>query len=150
MPAIGVNLSEVQESKPVPGGTYSLTIAEAEYVEEKHQIVVHIGIDDHLDAPNIRHYISLPNDQDDARKSAFKALMLKRFLVAFGIEHSDDEIDPDNFAGCSAELELTLTEPNDNGQIYNRIVLPFLPDEEAPKPKAGAAKKPGSKAPPKR
>lgn len=152
MPSIAVNLTEVHESKPVPEGMYDLTIAEAEYNEEKNQIIVSIGIDEHVDAPNIRHYISLPNGEDDARKASFKNLLLKRFLVAFGLHESDEEIDTDNFPGASANLQLTLTEPNDSGNIYNRIVLPYLPDEEAAPPKKTSAAKSAvrSASPPKR
>lgn len=150
MPAISVNLSEVHESKPVPEGVYDLTISSAEYVEEKNQIIVQLGLDDHMDAPNLRHYISLPNEDDDERKASFKNLMLKRFLVAFDLFTGDDEIDTDNWGGAQANMQVTLTEPNDAGNIYNRLVLPYLPDEEAPKPKAGAKSGVKTAAPPKR
>lgn len=149
MPSISVNLAEVHEQKPVPPGTYDLTIAEAEYRDEKHDIRVSIGIDDHLDAPNITHFISLPKEEDDDRKAAFKSLMLKRFLVAFNIDFSDDEIDTDAFAGAQANLEVGLSEPNEQGNVYNRIRLPYLPDEERPAAKSSAKGKAAAR-PPKR
>lgn len=150
MPAISVNLGEVHESKPVPDGVYDVTISEAEYIEEKNQIMVTLGIDDHLDAPNIRHYISLPNDEDDERKTSFKNLMLKRFLVAFGLFASADEIDTDEWPGAQCSIQVTLTEPNDAGNIYNRLVLPYLPDEDTAKPKSAGKSGVKTAAPPKR
>lgn len=143
MAVISTNLGDVHEPKPVAPGLYALTIAEAEYREEKNDIRVSIGIDEHLDAPNVTHFISLAKDEDDERKVSFKALMLKRFLTAFGIPHNDTEFDTDDFSGATASLELVLSEPNEAGNVYNRLVLPRIVEEEKP-----AKGKPGSKAPP--
>lgn len=153
MPKIEVNLSEVHEPKPVSGGKkYALTIAEAEYREDKNDVRVSIGIDDHLDSPNITHFLSLPKQEDDERKAAFKQLMCKRFLVAFGIPHEDTEFDTDDFAGCTGEVEVVLSDPDDNGNVYNRLRLPRLANEEAggeETPKAAAPAR-RSAAPPAR
>ena len=128
MPRIEVNLADAHEPQPVPAGQkYKLTIAEANYREEKPDIEVSIGIDDHLDAPNVRHFISLPKAEDDEKKSNFKRLMLSRFLYWFNIPHDGDAFDTDDFPGATAELELSLSEPNENGDVYNRLVLPRLP-----------------------
>jgi hypothetical protein len=157
MPRLEVNLKDVQESKPVPGGKrYDLTIAEAEFNEEKNYIRVSVGIDDHLDSPNIAHFCSLPKADDDERKAGFKALMLKRFLVAFNIPHDEDGFEVEDFAGAQAELEVRLSDPDDNGNVYNRIVLPKVQDEEAEqeappaKPARGAARAAASKPAPAR
>lgn len=144
MPVIQTSLGDVREPKPVPGGErYNLTISEAEINEEKKYVRVSIGIDDHLDAPNVTHFLSMEKEEDEAGKAAFKRLMAKRFLVAFGIAHDDDGYDTDDFAGAQAELELALSEPDENNRVYNRLVLPRLEDE-VEKPKAVA------KAPPKK
>lgn len=132
MPRLEVNLKDVQEPKPVPGGVrYALTIAEAEFREAKNDIRISIGIDDHLDAPNVSHFCSLPKAEDDEGKAKFKARMLKRFLVAFSIPHDEDGFEVEDFPGAAAELELRLSDPDDNGNVYNRLVLPRLQDEEA-------------------
>lgn len=156
MPRLELNLKDVQEAKPVSGGKrYSLTISEAEFREEKNDIRISIGIDDHLDAPNVSHFCSLPKSDDDDRKAQFKALMMKRFLVAFNIPHDDDGFDVEDFPGATAELELRLSDPDDNGNVYNRLVLPRLKDEgdgavaeeETPPPAARtAARRPATPA----
>lgn len=147
MAKIGINLNEVQESRPVPAGRYGLTIATAEVTKSKagkDQIVASIGIDGHTDSPNINQYISLPNGDDEPSKAQFKALMVKRFLSAFGIPGGADGFDTDDFFGAQADLEVGLSEPNDNGDVYNRIVLPKLKDEGggAPTGKVATAKPP--------
>ena len=153
MPVIQTNLGDVHEPKPVPPGRYALTISEAEHNEEKQYIRVSIGIDEHLDSPNVTHFISLRKPDDEDGKGAFKELMQKRFLVAFGIPHEETSFDTDEFAGATAELELTLSEPDDQNRVFNRLVLPRLMDEEQQnsKPKASSPpKRGGSKAAPKR
>jgi len=147
MARIEVNLQDVKEPKPVPGGKrYALTIAEAEFREEKNDIRISIGIDDHLDAPNVSHYCSLPKAEDEEGKAAFKARMLKRFLVAFNIPHDGDGFEVEDFPGAQAEIELGMSDPDkETGAVYNRLRLPRLQDEEA----AGEDTPPKA-APPKR
>lgn len=134
---ISMNLGEVAEPKPVAPGRYQLTISDAKYRDAKKDIEVSIGIDGHLDAPNIRHFISLPKAEDDAGKTNFKQLMLKRFLVQFGIPFSDTEgFEVSDFAGATADVQLNLSEPDDNGAVYNRMQFDKLrdePTERAPK-----------------
>lgn len=128
MPRIEVNLADTHEPQPVPAGQrYKLTIAEAEFRPEKNDIRVSIGIDEHVTAPNVTHFISLPKPEDDEKKANFKRIMLARFLYWFGIPQDGDAFDTDDFPGATAELDLSLSEPNDNGDVYNRLVLPRLP-----------------------
>ena len=125
-----MNLSDIAEPKPVASGRYSLTISDAKFREEKKDIEVSLGIDDHLDAPNIRHFISLPKSEDEASKAHFKQLMLKRFLVQFNIPFNDSEgFNIEDFYGQQATAQLNLSEPDDNGALYNRIQLDRLTDE---------------------
>lgn len=148
MAKIAINLNDVAESKPVPAGRYGLTIASAEAMKSQKgadMLKVSIGIDGHDTAPNISHFISFPSGDDDAGKANFKALMCKRFLVAFGIPGDAEGFDTDDFPGSTADLELGLSEPNDTGDVYNRLVLPKLKDEGANVPSTK-----GRASPPKR
>jgi len=132
MGRIEVNLADVHEPQPVPAGQrYNLTVAEAEFRADKNDIRVSIGIDEHLDAPNVTHFVSLPKPEDDERKAGYKRIFLARFLAAFSIPHDTDGFDVEDFAGAQAELELGLSEPNDNGDVYNRLVLPRIQAGEA-------------------
>lgn len=146
MTFIPMNLDEVQEQKPAPKGTYELMITAAQATESGERsknpgsplLKVTLGfVDQEINAPVITHYLSLPFEGDE--NASFKALMLKRFLGAFGAGYSSEGIDVDNLAielvGHTANLEVDLTEPNDNGDVYNRIKVPRLRDEPA---RAGA------------
>lgn len=138
---IPVSLDDIQESKPVPAGTYDLVITEA--VEQnsqagKPQIRVSIGIEGNTDAPNVSHWISLPAPGDEPGKAKFKLLMLKRFVKMFGIPYSGNELDVTAFAGARAKGELQLSEPDESGNTYNRLFVPRVSDE----PPASGAKKP--------
>ena len=140
--SIPINLSDLKEAKPVPNGRYGLTVASVEEGESQGgfpQLKASIAIDGHDDAPNLTHFISLPSPGD--AKSQAKAIFLARFLNAFNIPVEDDGLafDTDDFPGATADnLELSLSKPDDNGNVYNRIMLPKLPDEEgartAPRP----------------
>lgn len=128
---IEMNLSNTAEPKPVAPGRYALTVSTAVFREAKRDIQVSIGINDHVDAPNISHYISLPKTEDDASKANFKQLMLKRFLKQFGIPFNDSQgFNVEDFAGAtSASVQVNLSEPDDAGAVYNRLQLDKLPNE---------------------
>ena len=145
MTTVAINLDDIQESKPVAAGRYGLTIASAEEaVSQKGlpQIKVSIGIDGHDDAPNVTHYVSLPSAQDEPDKAKAKGLFLKRFLVAFNIPHSANGFDVNSFPGATADLELSLSEPDDSGNVYNRLQLPRLKTEGAGSASKAVAKPP--------
>lgn len=145
---IPMDLGAIKEQKPVPGGAkYDVVITSCESGKSKSgkpQLVCSLGIEGHEDAPNVRHYVSLPGDGDDASKVGFKLLFLKRFLSAFGVTTGKDGFDTDELAseltGARANVELGLSEPDDNGNVYNNLILPKLKDEGgsvgkgAPKP----------------
>lgn len=140
MPFINMDVGGVQEPKPVPAGRYPLLISEAKFNDAKVKdgekkganVEVSIGIEGHLDAPNIRHFISLPKADDKPETVHFKKLMLKRFLTQFGIPFNPTEgFNVEDFAGCAAEGELTLSEPDaETGAIYNRLKLDKLPGDK--------------------
>ena len=128
---INMNLGAVTEPKPVASGRYGLTIATAKYREEKPDIELSIGIDGHIEAPNIRHWISLPKKDDEPSKAQFKQLMLKRFLKMFGIPYDEAQgFNTDDFAGAHcASAQVKLGEPNDSGNVYNELALDKMPNE---------------------
>lgn len=131
---IPLNLTEVQESRPVPNGRYDLVIASAEEGKSKDgtkdQIRVSLGIQGHETAPNVTHFISLPGAGDEPQKANFKLLMLKRFLHTFRVPFDADGFNVDDLPGASATCDLTQSEPDDSGNVYNRLQLPRLPTED--------------------
>ena len=136
---IPIDVGAAVESKPVPVGTYGLQITDAQEVKSqkgKPQFKVSLAIEGHDDAPNVTHFISLPDTADEAGTQKFKVLLLKRFLVMFGLP-VPNAIDTEKMAmgmvGAKAKGELGLSEPTDNGTVYNRLQVPYLKDEQGGK-----------------
>lgn len=144
MAVIPVKLDEIKEMRQVPIGRYDLQVVEVEEVTSKKgkpQYDMSIAIEGYDDAPNIRHFHSLPAAEDEAKAFKFKVLMLKRLCYAFGIPLTGDSIDTTQIAsklrGARARsVEVGLDKETDadgkekpGGRTYNRLVLPLLPDE---------------------
>lgn len=137
MPFIPANLNEAKEAKPVPAGKYDLTILSCDEVltreKQKPQYKVGIQINGHDDAPPLNHFVGLPAEGDEPDKMTFKILLLKRFLTMFGLKVSNEGFDTTELAmsmvGATARGEVGLSEPADDGTVYNRLVVPKLKDE---------------------
>lgn len=141
--SLDLNFDDVVESKPLPKGRYQTQITAGELTETgpnsknpgRPILQFTIGFTgpskEEQAAPTVRHYVSIPHPDDEQKSYDFKLLMLKRFLVTYNIPFSN-QFDPEQTAfaaiGQEAEVEVDLTEPNDNGDVYNRIILPRLRD----------------------
>lgn len=152
MALIPVDFNNVVELKPVPIGRYDLTVASCEktFTKEgaKPQLKLSVGIDGQDGAPNITHFIGIPSEKDDKDKLEFKALLLKRNCALFGVPLSngmDDETLAMSFVGASVKsVEVTQSEPTPTGEVYNRIMVPKLKGEGAPKAPGQVARPPKS------
>lgn len=145
---IPVNFDDVVEPRPVPAGRYEVQITDAKIKmtgeKSKHpnkpQIVLTVGIVGHDDAPTFQHYISLPHEEDEKKSFDFKVLLFKRLMEAFNVPLDKEGIHPENtcfaLTGASATLELKQ-ESNDNGAVFNSMVLPRLRGEAQAAPSAG-------------
>jgi len=141
MTFISMNFSEVEEDKPVSPGFYSLRIDSCEVTatgpNSKHpgspMLRVGINILDNDNAPMLSHFITFPNEGDDPGTVKIKSLNFKRFMQAFSLPINNDGIDLEQLAvqalGAEATCELTLSEVDDSGNIYNRLRLPKLTTE---------------------
>jgi hypothetical protein len=141
MSFIAVNFDEAIEPQPVGAGRYNLQITACEVaktgpnskVPGSPQFRVSIALQDEQHAPNITQFISLPNEQDEAKSANFKVLLLKRFLVLFKVPYDSSGIDTERMAmemvGATANAEVQLSEPDDSGNVYNRLVVPRIKEE---------------------
>ena len=139
MTFIPANFDDAVEAKPAPAGRYTLQITKMEETQtgpnSKHpgspQLRATLGFVDQPNTPDITHFISLPNEFDE--NPTFKTLLLKRFLEAFRIPYDRNGIDTERVCmeavGCTANLEVTLDEPDTNGNVYNRVKIPRLAAE---------------------
>ncbi len=141
MTFIPVNFDEAVEAQPAPAGRYELQILKAQLTESgpnsknpgSPQFRVTLGFANGGNYPNITQFISLPTANDEPDKANYKALMLKRFLVAFNVPFDSNGIDSERVSmdmiGAVASLEVSLSDPDDNGNVYNRIQVPRLRSE---------------------
>jgi len=129
------SLDTIKETEAVPAGTYELQITDAtEEVSGEHSkhpgspmILVSLAFTDlSLNALSIKHYISLPYGEDDENRE-FKLLLLKRFIKCFNISYIKNLADLIfKFFGATANVAVDLSEPNENGNIYNNLKLPRI------------------------
>lgn len=132
---IPVDVGAAVESKPVPNGWYDLQITDAtdgNSAAGKPMMTLDIAISGHDTAPAVRHFVSWPVPGEDAKKTNYKALMIKRLLHMLK-QPVPKELDTEKLAmslvGISFKGELKLSEPDDDNRVYNRLQVPFLPDE---------------------
>lgn len=143
MTYIALNVNDAEEQRPAPKGKYELQITGVVVGQTGEQsknpgcptYKVSLGFTDlSLNAPNISHWVTLFNENDSAESTAFKKLLFKRFLSAFNVYVSDEGFDVDQLAmelvGQTANLEVGLSPPNDNGDVYNNVVFPKLKEEQ--------------------
>ena len=138
---IPMDFDAAQEPQPAPSGDYALQITKAEIKESgpnskrpgSPQLVVTVGFTEEPNVPNITQFISLPHEEDDAKSALFKTLLVKRFLAAFKVSHASNGLDLDEIVlelpGHTAVLGVKLDEPDDNGNIYNRLIVPRMKGE---------------------
>lgn len=142
MTFIAINLDDTKEAAPAPKGSYELQITGAQVTEtgqnSKHpgtpMIKFTLGFTDpDVNAPNILHYMVFPYDGQTEYLN-LTLLGIKRFLVHFGIPYGTDGIDPEAIAfeavGKVATCNVDLGEPNESGDVYNKLgMLPKIREE---------------------
>lgn len=130
----GRNLNDIPEEAPVTEGDYDLAIfAVNEGVAKSGRATVKASI--RIEDPNfpnaqpMLHVLTIPseddweNDEDLAKRMTRSNL---RFLALFGIAHTDEGWDTDDFEGANCRAHLSLTDEDESGNIYNRIRLPRM------------------------
>lgn len=142
MSIVDINFDDVHEPAPLAKGRYPTQITGAQVKQTganskrpgSDQIVVTIGFTgpspEEQNAPTMSHYISLPHPDDEAKTNNFKVLQLKRFLTVYGISFNSGGFDLEetcfSMIGNEANIEVELSEPDDKGNVYNRLKLPRI------------------------
>lgn len=145
MSFVELNFEDAVEPQPLPKGRYptQITAAQVKQTSERSanpgrdQIVVTVGFTgptkEEQNAPTVNHYISLPHPDDDDKKNNFKVLQFKRFLTAYSIPYESGSMDLEaicfEMIGAQADIEVTLSDPDDNGNVYNRLQMPRIREE---------------------
>lgn len=135
---INVNFDDAVEPTIAPKGRYTLRITEAkEQVTGPNSknpgspmIRVSIGFPENVEYQNFNHFIMLPTEDDDAKSLNNKVLGLKRFLTLFRVPFANGELDVPqlimDMVGSEADAEVSQTEPNAEGNVYNGLVVPRI------------------------
>ena len=141
MSFIQINFDDAVEPTIAPAGRYNLQITECKVVKTGEasktpgmpQFRVNIGFPENPEYQNFSHFIGIPNELDDATTATRKALGIKRFAALFNIPLDRDGIDTERFpmeaVGAGANAEITLSEPNADGNVYNGLKVPRLRGE---------------------
>lgn len=136
MSFIDMNLgSDVQEPKTAPEGWYDLVIINAsphtkEGENRPSSTAVFVKISDHPEYRPVSVYLGYSKPTDENQTRAFKQLMTKRFLSMFSIPFEDGGYATEDLLGATAKGYLTLTEANENGDVYNQLRFEKLSGEE--------------------
>lgn len=129
MAFIKESLDDVVERKPAPDGEYDLKILKAEEKESKKgrdMVQLLIGFDDGTDAPPFNHFLLSWTDDDDDAQVQMRKLEIKRFCAAFDVS---EDFDATDLPGLTArKIFVKQDEPDDQGIVRNRMVLPRLKD----------------------
>lgn len=143
MAFINVNLDSAEEAQPAAAGSYNLQITEAvEMVTGPNSkspgspmLRISIGFPDEVNVPNLSQFIMLPKEDDEPKDLQMKMLNLRRFLTLFNVPYDSNGIDTEKLCmelpGHTANAEVTLSEPDDNGNVYNRLRVPRIRGEAA-------------------
>lgn len=143
MAFINVDLDSAEESQPAAQGSYNLQITDAvematgpnSKVPGSPMLRVSIGFPDEVNVPNISQFIMLPKEDDEPDAMQMKMLNLRRFLTLFNVPYDSAGIDTEKLClelpGHTANAEVTLSEPDTNGNVYNRLKVPRIRGETA-------------------
>lgn len=135
---INVNFDDAVEPTIAPKGRYTLRITEGKEVvtgpNSKNpgspMLRFSIGFPNDVEYQNFNHFIMLPTEDDDAKQTNNKVLGLKRFLTLFRIPYQNGELDIPQLlmdaVGSEADAEVSQTEPNAEGNVYNGLVVPRI------------------------
>lgn len=129
---MGQELEDAKEAELAPEGEYDVVVKSVEHVTQngKNHIKLMLVIENAEEnyAP-FNHYIALPKSDDDAQKRQTKALMAKRFLVAFDIPTENGGFNPMDIEGANCRIGVTQSTNEYEGQTYvrNELKVPRLP-----------------------
>jgi len=122
------NLNDVQERQLLKEGRYTLLVESAKVKKSeksgKDSILVILSAEGEPNTVNILHNIALPGADDESETRNFKMLMIKRFLVQFGIDF-ENGVNTETFPGARGECNVTVEEYE--GRRSNRLSLDPLP-----------------------
>lgn len=131
---VSVDLEGVKEPEVVPDGKYKLRIVKVEDTTSKkgnEMTVFYIRIEDdqYPEAQIIRHWMIYPNEDMEKDQRTMRLRDIKRFLKCFGVE-GDKGFDTEDLMGQEGECYVYQEEGENDGNIYNRLQLPRLDQNE--------------------
>jgi hypothetical protein len=123
MTFISQPMTDHKEKEAVPEGRYTLRIADykVRYLDngQPKNIMVVMEIDGELDAKPVMFFYNLTTPDMDPDKKYWYLAFQKGFLRKFGLEWSDEGVDPDDWLGATAEMNLIQETDERTGEVRN-------------------------------
>lgn len=136
MSILNVDFDSAVEPTNAPAGRYLLQVTACEEGKTSDrsknpgqpQLKVSIGFPDHLEYQGFTHYVGFPAPGDEPKSANWKVLNFKRLLRLFNVHVQSGDIDLNDISmqlvGATAQAEVGLTAPNDDGRVFNTLKLP--------------------------
>jgi hypothetical protein len=140
MPFIQAPIADAKEDELVPEGGYELRIADVQDKDSKKgdamlQIMIEVtNPPAQIQAPApIFHYVSLPNEKDDAKTTQYKLKMIRRLLSVFNVPFEDNGFNSDDLNGatgtCLVIQQEIMRDDKPTGEYMHAIRLPKFANE---------------------
>lgn len=135
MPFIQAPLAEVKEDVQVPEGEYDLRVVDVKVRESEkddintvYALTIAVESDEFPNAQPVRHWLTIPKPSHEYADLMWRSL--KRFLHCFGIPFEANGFDDGDLEGATGRCFVGVAEPDEQGNTYNELRLPRLPQEE--------------------
>ncbi len=85
------------------------------------------------DCNAVMHWLSHPMGDDEPETAKLLTRGIKRYLVMAGIPFEAEGFSEEDLYGASFEANVIQDENEESGEIFNKIVVPRLPEEHGGK-----------------
>ena len=129
-------LGDAKEPQLLPECKTTLVVADVHsYQSDKNGRTIcrirHDVQDERFDeANNIMHWLSFPMEEDEPETVKLLVRGLKRYLVMAGITFEAEGFNEEDLYGATFEAQILQEESEESGEIFNKIKLPRLAQDE--------------------
>lgn len=147
MPFIELDLGSAKETVAVPEGEYDLRVASFDLTKSQkgndmYKALILVESSEYPNAQPITEYLTLPSKNHDEKARNFLALQIKRFLSVFGIPFEAGGFNDEDVNGATGRCMVVQDEPDENGNIWNKLRMPRLKNEDDDAPEQPATRRP--------
>jgi len=78
----------------------------------------------------VMHWLSYPMEDDEPETARLLTRGLKRYLVMSGVPFEAEGFNEEDLYGASFEANIIQDENEESGEVFNKIVVPRLPEDQ--------------------